>query len=385
MSEKMFDENGKLQINTLEENMEFYEDKYSTKFGLVDISPASVIGEDVAISAEVKKNADEGTQYAFMQNSPYEAIDEGLENLCLLRGITKKKDEHSLALVIFAGTDGTVIEAGTLIEEETTKEIYETLEKGTISNGTFSTFAKAQKSGRIPCKKTKINKLVETIEGVTVSNPNDGIIGFDVESNSDLRKRLLKFDNALNINEKLEQDLLNLPNVKLVNIVSNKTNETDANGIDARSTSIVVLGGNDKEIAKTIFTSPADYTTIGTSEIIVASSVNSKSYPVYFSRPDVLFPTVQVSLTTDSSFDVDDLGVIKESILSFFKTEFALSDDVMIDKLYIPAQQDVNNQNLFFKGITRVSITLNGGTSNQAIAYNEYADLLDNNLSVQVV
>ena len=71
----MFDNNGKLIINTLDENNIFYQEKYKAIFGEIDISPTSALGVDLAITSEIKKIADENTQEALMQNSPYEAID----------------------------------------------------------------------------------------------------------------------------------------------------------------------------------------------------------------------------------------------------------------------------------------------------------------------
>ncbi len=380
----IFDNNGKLIINTLDENISLYEKSYESKFGVVAIDSSSAMGEDLAITAEMKKIADEGTQYAFLQNSPYEAINEGLDNLLFLRGMKRKVDEHSVVLVIFTGANDYVVNAGTQIKESTSGEIFQTIEQGIITNGTFSTFAVALNSGMIPCRSGNLSELVETVEGLTVNNPNDGILGYDRESDTQARKRLLQYDNALNINEILHMKLMNLPDVKAVKIVSNKESTTDENGIPARKTAIVVLGGNEKEIAKTIFTAPADYSTFGTTQTVVVSQITGNENLVNFSRPEVLFPTVTIDLVTDSSFNPEDAGVIKESVLSFFQDKFKLADDVIVDKLYIPAQQDSNNNNLFFKGLVSVNITLDGGTENLPVNYNQYAELLSSNIVLNI-
>jgi uncharacterized phage protein gp47/JayE len=380
----MFDENGNLTINTLDENQKLLQDKYKGTFGLVDIAPTSALGNDLAITAEIKKIADENIQEAFIQNSPYEAIDKGLENLCFLRGIKKKIDEHSIVLVKFSGPDGTVIEKGTIVKNTLTDEEFTTNERGVIAGGTFSVYATAVNSGRVVCDAGTITTV--DIQDVTVTNPYDGIVGFDVESNTDLRKRLLAYDNSLNIDEDIQLKLLNLQNVKFVNIESNKTLTVDANGIPAKSTSVVVLGGDEKSIAKTIFKSGiADRNLVGNTQEVVVSDISNKEYVVNFSRPEPISLTVKVTITKNSKFDPNDVGVIKQSILDFFQYKFKIANDVLIDSLYIPVQQDFNNNNSFFKGIETIDIKINDAYDNIPILYNQYAVLGNQDLIIMVI
>ncbi len=381
----MFDENGKLIIPTLVENQELYQKEYEKTFGLVDIAPSSALGSDIAITAEMKKNADEFTQYAFMQNSPFEAIGQALDDLCFLRGIKRKINEHSVCLVEFSGTDGTLIPKGSIVKNSLTDEEFTTNEQGEITGGTFTVYATAVNAGRVVCNANTLT--VTDITGATVNNPLDGIVGFLKESDTDLRKRLLTYVNALSIDEELYVNLLNLQDVKYVNIVSNPELTADTNGVPAKSTAVIVLGGENKSIAKEIFlTIPADKRTFGTLSEVISSEVSKKDYVVNFSRPEAVSVAVEVTITKDTDFNTDDVGVIRESILDFFADKFAISDDVLIDFLYIPIQQDYNNNNNpFFKGIKQVSIKINGATSNIAIAYNQYAVLSDDNLTIIVV
>lgn len=119
----IFDENGILQINTLEENKEFYKEKYRGEFGEVDLSSNSGLGEDLSITSEIKKIVDEGSQEAVNQNNPYVATGKPLENLAFIAGGYKKLiDVKSKVLLKFTGPDGTVIEKGTLTEEKNSKK-----------------------------------------------------------------------------------------------------------------------------------------------------------------------------------------------------------------------------------------------------------------------
>jgi len=377
----MFDNNGKLIIPTLEENQEHYQKEYLKTFGLVDIEPSSALGSDLAITSEMKKISNEFTQHAFIQNSPFEATGKGLDNLCFLRGIKRKENEHSICLVTFTGADDLVIPKGTIVTNTSNNEEFLTDEQGVIVAGEFSVFATAVNSGRIVCNTGTL--LESNVDDTTVTNPNDGIVGFDIESDTSLRVRLLNYQNTLNTDERLFLKIRDLFNVKFVNIVSNPELVPDGDGVEARSTAIIVLGGNEKTIAKTIFsTIPADKKTVGSITEYIASEITQKEYIVRFSRPEILSPTIEVTLDITDKFDNEDIGVIKESILSYFYDKFAISDDVLIDSLYIPVQQDYNNNNLSFIGISKVSIKINNLNENLSVAYNKYAMLSSDNLSI---
>lgn len=380
----MFDNNGNLIINTLDENIVFFQEKYKATFGEIDISPTSALGVDLAITSEIKKIADENTQEALMQNSPYEAIDTGLENLCFLRGIKRKRDEHSIVLVTFSGTDGTIIDKNSIIKNTLTNEEFITNERGIIADGVFSVYATALNSGRVICDAGTITTT--DLQDVTVTNAYDGILGFDLESNTELRKRLFSYENSLNIDEDLYLKLSNLQNVKFINIESNKTLEVDINGIPPKSTSIVVLGGDEKSIAKTIFKSSiADRNLIGNTQEVVISDISKKEYVINFSRPEPIGINVKVTITKNSKFNPNDIGVIKQSILNFFQYKFKIANDILLDTLYIPVQQDFNNNNSFFNGIESIDIKINDAYENIAILYNQYAVLGNQDLIIIVM
>ncbi|MBL1293349.1 MAG: baseplate J/gp47 family protein [Thiotrichales bacterium] len=380
----MFDEKGNLVISTLSENNELYQKEYEKTFGLVDIAPSSALGSDLAITAEMKKISDEFTQNAYMQNSPYEATGEGLDNLCFLAGITRKINEHSVCLVTFSGANDIVISKGTAVKNSLTDEEFLTNEQGIIIDGIFTVFTTSVNAGRIVCN---ANTLTLTdLENVTVSNPQDGFVGFLKESDTDLRKRLETYSNSLNPTENLMKQLRNLRNVKYVNVESNKELVADANGIPAKSSSIIVLGGESKAIANEIHTNLiSDKKLVGTTSEVVVESLTNNEYVYYFSRPDPVPVTVEVTITKDDSFNPDDVGVIKESILDFFSDKFSIANDVLIDSLYIPIQQDYNNNNPFFRGINQVAIKLDNASVNIPIAYNKYATLNSDDLIIIVV
>lgn len=380
----MFDNNGNLIINTLDENIVLFQEKYKATFGEIDISPTSALGVDLAITSEIKKIADENTQEALMQNSPYEAIDTGLENLCFLRGIKRKRDEHSIVLVSYIGPDGKIIEKNSIVKNTLTNEEFITNERGIITDGIFSVYATALNSGRVICDAGTITTT--DLQDVTVTNAYDGILGFDLESNTDLRKRLFSYENSLNIDEDLYLKLSNLQNVKFINIESNKTLEVDINGIPPKSTSIVVLGGDEKSIAKTIFKSSiADRNLIGNTQEVVISDISKKEYVINFSRPEPIGINVKVTITKNSKFNPNDVGVIKQSILDFFQYKFKIANDILIDTLYIPVQQDFNNNNSFFNGIESIDIKINNAYENIAILYNQYAVLGNQDLIIIVM
>jgi len=283
-----------LVINTLDENVELYKEKYAEYFGDVDFSPASALGTDLSITAEMKKIADENLQDAFLQNNPQTATGANLEALCFLGGIHRNNNE----------------------------------------------------------------------------------------TDTQLRERLYRSNDSLSIEENLKIALENLKSVAFADVVSNPNLETDAQGIPAKSTAVVVKGGQDQAIGKTIFSFiNADKRTFGTQRVTVISDIMNKSYVLSFSRPKPLNVTVRVGLEVTHGYDELNNMHIKQAVLDFFKTEFTLGKEVIHDKLYIPILQ---NENHFFKGIKRVDITLNNAKHNLLVAYNEYAVLDEKNIEIVV-
>lgn len=380
-----FDENGNLQINTLEENNQLYKEKYREKFGDVDLSSSSALGEDLEITSEMKKIVDENSQEAILQNNPYLATGKPLEYLAFLAGGLKKQiDVKSKVLLKFTGPNGTQISKGTLVEEVNSKEKYETTLKGTITNGVFYTFAQSLNAGEIPCDKGQINKLVDPVEGIAVINEAAGEVGFLVESNTNLRKRMFDFDNSLNPHERLYKKLKDIPNVQEVKIIPNKTTADDANGIPANHTAVIVLGGEDDLIAQAIYEQPADYNTFGNTQVFVASKIMNTATPVNFIRPKINIPTVQVTLNVDSSFDHNDVALIKESLLAYFKDKYSIGSKILIDNLAIPVQENYKDNNSSFKGLDSVTIKINNQDQNLALDYDEIAYLYLDNIEMTV-
>lgn len=380
-----FDENGNLKINTLEENNQEYKEKYREKFGDVDLSSSSALGEDLAITSEMKKIVDENSQEAITQNNPFLATGLPLENLAFLAGGLKKlTNVKSTVLLKFSGPNGSLIAKGTLVEEQISKEKYETTLKGTISNGIFYTFAQALTAGEIPCDKNQLNKLVTPVEGITVINESTGDVGFIEETNTALRKRMFDFDNSLNINERLYMKLKNIPNVKKVKMIPNKTDAVDANGIPAGHIAIIVLGGEDDLIAKAIFEQPVDYNTFGNIKIFVSSKIMNTATPVNFIRPNIVAPTVQVILNVDSSYNPNDATLIKESLLAYFKDKYSMGSKILIDNLAIPVQENYLDNNSSFKGLDSVTIKINNLSKNLILAYDQLAYLNFDNIQMEV-
>lgn len=380
-----FDTNGNLQINTLEENQEEYKEKYREKFGDVDLSSSSALGEDLAITSEMKKKVDENSQEAINQNNPFLATGKPLENLAFIAGGLKKlTNVKSIVLLKITGPNDYEVAKGTLIEEQISKEKYETTLKGTIQNGVFYTFAQSLTAGEIPCDKGQLNKLVTPVDGIAVINETAGEVGFIKETNTELRKRMFDFDNSLNINERLYKKLKNIPNVQEVKIIPNKTAAVDANGIPAGHVAVIVLGGEDDLIAKAIFEQPVDYNTFGNTKIFVPSKIMGTATPVSFIRPSILTPSVQVTLNVDNTYNSNDAALIKESLLAYFKDKYSIGSKILIDNLAIPVQENYKDNNSSFKGLDSVTIKINNLNKNLILAYDQLAYLTFDNIQMEV-
>jgi len=374
-------ENGLLKIPTLDENIRELKALYEQKLGIVDVEASSALGADLAITSEMKKRADEALQFAVAQQSPYTAIDEGLESLCFLAGLKRKKNEHTVVYLSFIGVNGTIIPKATEVKNTATNEIFLTDEAGTIAGGVFEVYATAQNVGEISASSGNVNSV--TLTGVSsVINNSDGVTGYLLESNSSLRSRLLNAESDQNSIRKIYTLLSNINNVKYVKVKANSELTPDANGIDPKSLSCVVLGGTSKDIARAIYESPANLRTFGTSSETTSDPISGNDFIIYFSRPIEQLVTLDITISRDATFNLDDVGVIRESILNYFSDTFQIGDAVVFDKLSIPILLDYNSELSSFKGIVSLDIALDADVLNVPIAYDKIAVLNDADLTI---
>lgn len=228
---------------------------------LLNIEPSSPMGQvlDLIVSEIEAKNA----EIIFLSNmvNPATATGKFLDALASLYGLDRKISEPTVVNCKLTGLKGTVIPYGAIAQDSQGNQYRHSNASGAkiADSGTVLTTFTAIEHGPLEVASGAVNKIVTTIAGWdSITNPNAGIIGRDEETDSELRNRMIESYaiNATGYVEAIQANLAALDGVLDVRVLENPNNtSTEKFGVTINSHSILIsiVGGEDEEIAKTIY------------------------------------------------------------------------------------------------------------------------------------
>lgn len=251
------------------------------------------------------------------------------------RGLTAKAGTRTATTVIFRGSQGTTVPSGTKITDKDRTKIFVTDASVVLNqDGEASVSASCENVGAIPLANEELTVLIEPIFGVgSVSNSNV-IIGTDDETDQEIHRRLEDSTGASGYGylDAIDSELSNLIGVKTA---TSYVGEDSDKGLAAGEMCAVVSGGDDKEIAQTLFEKNMFLLkTKGNTEVTITSEYLKREYKIQFERPtqvDDFKATVTIESADTLPSDIDDL-LYKAAVYfcetlkpsdAFFKTKFA--------------------------------------------------------------
>jgi len=187
-----------------------------------------------------------------------------------------------------------------------------------------------------------LTTIVNPVVGLTaVNNLAAGFAGRDIETDEQLRIRRRELLTGLGAatDEAIRQAILQeVDNITACLVVSNRTDITDGEGRPPHSFETVVSGGNEDDIAQTIWENmPAGIYSEGD---IVKTVIDStgKDQTVRFSRPTNVYIWVDIeySLNTEENFPLNGEDLIKQNIINWALQNINIGDDVIYQRLSIP-------------------------------------------------
>lgn len=218
----------------------------------------------------------------------------------------------------------------------------------------------------------------------SVTNPLDAAEGRYEETDEELRERFRnsKFFQAANIIEALVDALRNVDDVDDVVVYENDSDTTDSLGIPPHSFMPIVLGGLPTSIGEAIWKNkPTGIRSFGNTTVVVADS-QGIGHSISFRRPDEVQIYVSMSITDIGGMPGDVIAKVKESLVTYFESNYSIGDDVIYSRLYAPINSIAGFQvNNLFLGTTASP----SGVANVVIAYNQAAKLNPANISVTIV
>lgn len=370
-----------------------------------NLDPSTPDGLKIAHDSEVFGALDEILQQAYNARDPNKASGYDLDVLSLLTGTRRSEGTPSdISGVVLTGIAGTTVPAGTRFKSSTTGSVWTLDQTWTIAaNGQALVDITSVVSGPTEANANTVTQIVDTVGGLTgVNNPNPATPGTSTESDSSLRvKRATAVGRPGNNQiDSMLGELFAVSGVRRVKVYENDQGVPDSNGQPAHSIAPVVDGGEDEDVALAVYLKKNPGVALYQAGTPVSVDVTSPVYPtnvktIKFSRPVYVDMIINITLKNDGSLPSQDLiqSEIREAFLEFavgdlvpadvgFKiTGFDIGETVPYSTLYTPVNQVIGPYgNAYVQ-----SMTVNGGTTNVLIAYNQLSRWISTNITVTVV
>jgi uncharacterized phage protein gp47/JayE len=366
-------ENG-IELRTLEQIVSDNSVLWSEKTGDFDVAPSSAGGELIAIKSEVEARVDQDIANAFI-NTTIQASGANLDLVAERKGVYRRTNIPTVAIISITGDNGTTITQGTQFTSSANDEIFTTQYQAVIADGVALVSVQSVNFDSIICPALSLS-LVTPIAGVTTAtNTASGIIGYVVESDASLRQRIgLVGTELTHIKDGLFFALTSLAGVAKARVVDNNTDAVMYGLVPARYFAPVVYGGNEEEVARTIY----QFTQNGNPSYgdiqSVTPSLRGQNYIIEFTRASEVSVAITISYTADSTFDIfSGEGQIIQNVIDYVDN-LGIGETLFIQRLEALC---------FINGVTSVDILLDADVLD--IVPDFYQIIITNNLLVSIV
>lgn len=241
----------------------------------------------------------------------YTAQDTELDDICSNDLVFRISGAKSIGTAIITGNNGVVIDKGTVQIKGTNDLIYTNIESGTISDGNIELKFECEILGTIGnIPENNIKTTIKAPVGITnVQNSNMPFTGgIDRESDYDyLQRYLLTVRNRDWSLPAIKGAILQLEGVKSCDGIRNNTMEDGV--IPKKSMRLVVEGGNEDEIAETIYLRTHTVNTVGEIEKQI-EMVAGQFEIIRFDRPKTIAIDYQYTIQASNKDEI--LELLKE-------------------------------------------------------------------------
>lgn len=218
-----------------------------------------------------------------------------------------------------------------------------------VTATTFLTFTKittindvvAEQTGALPTLAGTLIEIETTVDGLdSVFNRYDLVTGRDEESDTELRQRYLESLAVTGVGtlDAIVAAVKRVQGVSDASGVENDTDTTSSDGLPPKSFKIVVVGGQNDNVAQAIWdTKPTGIRAYG-SIFGTAYDLGDLPHNVYFSRPmpKYVFVKVKYSLYDEESLDIPEQDIhdrIVQGINTYGRT-LKVGNDVIPNRIY---------------------------------------------------
>ena len=298
----------------------------------LNVDPSSPMGQVVDLAtAEVEaKNA----ELAYLANmfNPRTASGNWLDALAALYGLTRKVSEPTVVVCTCTGLAGTTIPYGAIVQDTAGNKYRHRIAGGVQigSSGTIDTEFSSVDHGAIEVSAGAITQIVTVVAGWdSVSNAAPGVIGRDLEPDGELLNRMVQ-SYAINANgtvANIQANLAELDGVLDVVVLENYTNQEQIQysvTLDPHSIAVCIVGGEDEDIARTIFQRKSGGCgTTGDTQIEFVDTEHFNARYVYqIIRPSTQAFKVQITFF-EEDMNADQKAAVQQAVVSDFLGELS--------------------------------------------------------------
>lgn len=375
---------------------------------LWNLDPSTPDGLKIAHDAEVFGALDETLQQAYNSKDPNKASGIDLDVISALTGTMRSEGTASTVTgFLLTGIPGTLVPAGAVFESATTGTRWTLDQSWTIdTTGTVLVNITCTQTGPVEADAGTITRIITTVGGLTsVNNPTPATPGTEIESDSSLRvKRATAVGRPGNNQiDSMLGELYAVAGVRRVKVYENDTNSAavstdNPHGLPAHSISPIIDGGEDDDVAMAIYIKKNPGVLLNQSGIPISVDVVSPVYPanvktIRFARPNYVDMTIVITLSDDGSLPSDIEQQIRDAFIEFatgdlvpadvgFKVSgFDIGESVPYSTLFTPVNKVIGQYGNSYVQ----SMTVNGGTTNVPIAFNELSRWTSSNITVTTV
>lgn len=362
-------------------------------------------GLKLAHDAEVFSALDETLQQAYNSKDPNKASGVDLDVIASLTGTPRSEGTASTVTgFVLSGVASplTTVPAGTIFESVTTGSRWTLDQQWTLdSSGQAVVDITCTVVGPTEADAGTITRIITTVPGLTsCNNPSPATPGTEIESDSSLRvKRATAVGRPGNNQiDSMLGELYAVDGTRRVKVYENDTNTTDSNGLPAHSIAPIIDGGTDADVAMAIYIKKNPGVALYQAGTPISVDVTSPTYPdnvktIKFSRPEYVDMIIAVTIKNDGSLPSNTQDLIRDAFIEFaagglvpaefgFKVDgFDIGETVPYSTLYTPINKVIGQYGNSYVQ----TLTVNSGTTNVAIAFNELSRWTSSNITVTLV
>lgn len=312
----------------------------------INLAPESPDGQISGLMALSDDQLWQIAEYAVNATDPDNATEATLSNLVKINFIERLPVAATRLVLSNTGTPGITIPIGQIVGE-----LDGSLTATTVSPFTFDAEGNALVVALLDTL-GPVEVLAETFQEIRTpqagwfssNNPSAGITGRNRETDAELRLRRIRSvgTNSQNMIDSLIGKLGNLDGVTHANVIQNKTDAVDDNGLTPHSFEAIVAGGDDTAIAQTIWeTFPFGIGIQGTtSGTAIDKQMTLQVVP--FTRPAQVPIYVEATLQKRPGYPADGSARAKKAIVDYANgllttgRGFFVGDSVIYTELYTP-------------------------------------------------